>query len=287
MREILAHFFIPRHSNNHRSKALHFSSLFVYVILVCLLHIGLGWVSNNAPGMVLGYASNMSVSDLLKYTNEKRIQNGLGEVKLNGVLSNAASLKAANMFTEQYWSHTSPSGKDPWTFFRQAGYNYLYAGENLARDFGDSKSVVDAWMNSKTHRENLLNGRYKDIGLAVVNGKYGDYETTLVVQMFGTKPSGTASVEPESPSPAVEVVPKTEFQSVAGENVTIPNMNVFDLTKMLLLGLGLFLIAVLMIDAFVVYRKQAIRISGHNMAHFLLLLATVVILILVKRGAIV
>jgi hypothetical protein len=214
---------------------------------------------------------------------------------LNSQLTQAAAMKASSMFAEQYWAHTSPSGKDPWSFIHKTGYEYLYAGENLARDFGDSKSVVEAWMNSKTHRENILNGRYRDIGLAVANGKYGNYETTLVVQMFGTKPSSTATVEaPSQPVKTEEVIFTESTQpEVAGQSSEVPapvshiGINIFSVTKIILLSLGMFLVFALVLDAVVVYKKKAVRVSGHNLAHFLLLLATIATLVLVKRGAIV
>ena len=65
------------------------------------------------------------------------------------------------MIAKNYWAHNAPDGASPWSFFKNVGYRYLYAGENLARDFGDSASVVNAWMNSPTHRDNLLSGRYR------------------------------------------------------------------------------------------------------------------------------
>jgi hypothetical protein len=89
------------------------------------------------------------------------------------------------MFSNNYWAHFSPQGKSPWDFIVGAGYTYTLAGENLAKNFNDSVGVVDAWMNSPSHRENLLKPGYKEIGFAVVNGTLNGEETTLVVQMFG------------------------------------------------------------------------------------------------------
>jgi len=105
----------------------------------------------------LGFATDISIQALLKDTNDKRIENGLQPLTLNDQLNQAAAGKAADMFGNNYWAHISPSGKTPWDFILGANYQYVYAGENLAKDFQDSQGVVDAWMNSPSHKENLLN----------------------------------------------------------------------------------------------------------------------------------
>jgi len=91
------------------------------------------------------------------------------------------------MFAKDFWAHIAPDGTTPWKFILDSGYKYLYAGENLAKDFQTSDDVVAAWMASKMgHRENILNTHYNEIGVAVVNGTLGGFQTTLVVQMFGS-----------------------------------------------------------------------------------------------------
>jgi hypothetical protein len=94
-------------------------------------------------------------------------------------------MKAQDMADKQYFAHTSPEGLNPWHWFEQAGYEYEYAGENLAVDFTDSSDVARAWMNSPTHRENLLKKEYVDVGFAVVSGELNGKKTTLVVALYG------------------------------------------------------------------------------------------------------
>ncbi len=311
--ETLLHFFTPRHTNNHRAKALHVSSLAFYITLLLVLQIGLTAVGKFDP-QILGYASNISVQDLLNDTNAARSANGDGPLKLNSELTAAASAKAADMFTNQYWAHISPSGRDPWSFITAAGYNYLFAGENLARDFADSQSVVTAWMNSPTHRDNLLNNHYQDVGFAVVNGKYGSYETTLVVQEFGTPASSAPTVEaptaPAPPAPAAQSAtpsgtiatpsstPATSSPAITPTTGAIlnlqtpppsgggPSINAFSITKTVSLALIVMLMGILAIDGILVYRRKTVRISGHNFAHLMMLLAVLVLLNLVGRGLI-
>jgi len=98
------------------------------------------------------------------------------------------------MLTKGYWAHNSPTGEQPWKWFEDDGSKYANAGENLAKNFHTSKDVTVAWMNSSSHRKNILNSNFKDVGIAVVNGKLDNEETTLVVALFGTKQSeATAS----------------------------------------------------------------------------------------------
>jgi len=112
-------------------------------------------------------------------------------------------------------------------FIKSSGYTYALAGENLAKNFTDSGGVVNAWMASPTHRDNILKSGYRDVGFAIVNGVLNGEETTLVVQMFGSAtvaqappPQVTAPpVQTPTSRPVAEAIasppaPRTETQSV-------------------------------------------------------------------------
>lgn len=289
--ETFLHFFTPRQTNNHKARALHVSAISFYITLLLIFQIGLTLLGKVNPE-ILGYASNISVADLLTYTNEKRAAAGLATLSLNQELSAAAAAKAGDMFASQYWAHTSPNGRDPWSFITDAGYYYLFAGENLARDFGDSRAVVEAWMNSALHRDNLLNSRYQDIGFAVVNGKYAGHETTLVVQMFGMRAAGVPTVSTEKPKVAavppgpVEIKPEVAVLPMNVVVKTTPKIDLFSLTKNLSLGLVVVLAGVLIVDSALVYRRRVVRLSGHNLAHLMVLIAVLAALNLIGRGMI-
>lgn len=265
---------------------LHASAISTYLVLLLAFQIILTGIARFRPE-VLGYASNITVVDLLKYTNEQRVKNKALPVILNQELSDAAQLKARDMFANQYWAHTSPTGRDPWSFINDTGYTYLFAGENLARDFGDSQSVMEAWMNSASHRENLLNPRYQDIGFAVVNGQYNGYETTLVVQMFGATSNARPAVETIKTEPEKEETRVTTSSAgiILNTGTGGPpfKVDVFSLTKKVSLGLTVVLIGVLLVDSILVYRRRAVRLSGHNFAHILFLIAVLVALNLIGR----
>ncbi len=127
---------------------------------------------------------------LIDLTNNSRQNYNLGVLALNSTLQEAAQMKANDMAGRSYFAHNSPDGLTPWHWFGQAGYEFLYAGENLAIHFSDSGDVVAAWMNSPGHRANILNDKFSEIGIATSRGFYQGRETVFVVQMFGhPKPS--------------------------------------------------------------------------------------------------
>ena len=135
---------------------------------------------------VAASASSINTSDLIIMVNEKRIESGLEELSPNQKLTQAAHEKAIDIITNRYFAHTTPSGKPFYQWVEEAGYYYLYAGENLAIDFSANEAVMDAWMASATHRANILNKNYKDIGIAVARGDWDGRETIAAVQMFGS-----------------------------------------------------------------------------------------------------
>lgn len=148
-------------------------------------------------------ASEISSSYLVEQANKDRAKRNLSPLKYNKKLERAAFLKAENMFKMQYWAHYGPNKESPWQFILQSGYTYAYAGENLAKGFTDSQSVHDAWMASPTHRANILDGQFQDVGIAVVKGNLLGSSVFLVVQMFGSptyKADGTSGSTDKNPS---------------------------------------------------------------------------------------
>src|SRR3954463_14801984 len=128
MLDRLAHLFVPRHSNNQKALLIQspFIALAIFGLIACQLAVNLFGIK----GKVLGYAAQISPSEVIRLTNEKRAQNGLPAVVENSVLSRAAQAKGVDMVTKGYWAHVAPDGTQPWAFFANVGYKYRYAGEN-------------------------------------------------------------------------------------------------------------------------------------------------------------
>ncbi len=288
--------FLPQEETKSRSPLLSPKALFVYSILLSLMLVGIKVTPKYLPG-VLGYASDIYVDELLKYTNQKRAEFGLPPLSMNTKLSKAAEAKAKDMFSKNYWAHVSPDGIQPWDFILNAGYDYSYAGENLAKNFTTSKEVVAAWYDSPSHRENLLSENYQDIGFAVVNGILDGYETTLVVQTFG-KPRVPTYLSSSSPTPLPAMPEESESKELRVEvpqssqtlmninktfagNVSPPksswfaklpfkitnSVNVVSVTRFIGLNFLFFLSFLLTLDAWYSKSRDIRKVSGHTMAH--------------------
>ncbi len=126
-------------------------------------------------------------SKIIQETNLQRQKDGnLPALKENSLLDDAAAAKANDMFVKQYFEHISPSGVGPGQLVKTYGYDYITAGENLILgNFSSEKEVVDDWMASPGHRANILNGRFTEIGVAVVKGIYEGETVWIGVQEFG------------------------------------------------------------------------------------------------------
>lgn len=135
---------------------------------------------------VLDSLSAIYGSVLVNLTNKDRVSRNIAELKINQLLENAAQMKANDMAEKGYFAHNTPDGKTPWYWLEKAGYEYQYAGENLAVNFVDSGDVHTAWMNSKGHFLNIINPKYTEIGIATSTGLYKGREAIFVVQMFGS-----------------------------------------------------------------------------------------------------
>lgn len=271
----IVHYFLPHHTNNHRAKLLHPSGLAVFLLVALLLH-GVINVFSKAQPEVLGIATNINVEDLLERTNEKRVAAGLQPLQLDPQLSQAAEEKAHYMFDHNFWAHTAPDGTTPWEFFKRVNYQYLHAGENLAKEFDDSSSVVDAWIASPSHKANLLKPEYRDIGFAVVNGTLNGTETTLVVQLFGVKRANTVASNDIPIQPTLAMKPQTV--QTLGDTVGVSQvvsktslLNSFSLSKQWSLTLGTALLMVFVLDGFILWKRGIVRMTGHNSAHALFL----------------
>jgi uncharacterized protein YkwD len=131
---------------------------------------------------------------VFEFTNQERIDNGRKALKENSELDAAAKKKAQDILAKQYFDHVNPDGKGPDYFVSTAGYDYLTIGENLALgNFADDKALVDAWMASPGHRENILRSQFQEIGIAVVRGNYEGETVWVAVQEFGA-PSSACSL---------------------------------------------------------------------------------------------
>jgi hypothetical protein len=147
-------------------------------------------------------ASEINAENVIKYVNEARDKAGLPGLTVNEKLTEAAEAKVNDMVVHSYFAHTSPAGLTPWHWFELKGYDYKYAGENLAINFTTAEAQQSAWMKSPTHRKNILNANYKEIGVAVAAGEVNGTMGIIAVQEFGSLAHPGAGSDEKNFAPA-------------------------------------------------------------------------------------
>lgn len=309
MKEFLHHLFLPKITNNYRARVLHHKFLLGFIVFFFSAGVLMSYVRTNFPS-VLGTFSDISTQQLLVLTNEKRQETGTAPLTINDNLSQAAANKASDMFGKNYWAHNAPDGTSPWVFIKGAGYNYVYAGENLARGFNNAPEVINAWMASPEHKKNMLSSSYQHVGFSVSTGKLNGEDTVLIVEMLGSTnyapPVVAEKVEKPvdaivaSASPAAVLKTDTETLGAQKREVTTkPKELAVNLPQIkplvdsqVLSGVSLkiilsMFIAVLLLDMIIVERKKIFRFVGHNLDHVFFFSLMLLIVIILAKGAIV
>jgi len=128
--------------------------------------------------------------DVIDLVNKERTAHGLQRLTESAILDTVAQKKLQNMIQNDYFDHTAPDGTDPWEWFFRSGYDFSYAGENLATTFTTAKDQHDAWMASPKHRQNILDERFTNVGVAVGNRMIDGKKAIVTVQVFATPAKG-------------------------------------------------------------------------------------------------
>lgn len=311
------HWFLPHEGNNYRAKILHHQTLIGLILLFAILGLLLPSYKQSHKA-VLGISYNIPINDILTLTNQDRAANGLPPLTLNQTLNNAAAANAQYMFAKDYWAHFAPDGTSPWYFFQQAGYNYEYAGQNLARGFVNPTDLEQAWMASPEHRSNILSSHYTDVGFAVEEGTLTGEDTVLVVEMFGNQASSVAqqtdssananlALAPAAPTTAVTILPTLTpvitatptavpviiAKSIGQKTITKKTANLQSsplvdsatFAKNIAAIVIISILIALILDVLFIERKQVVRFVAHNLDHILFLgMLLLVILFFIGRG---
>ena len=105
-----------------------------------------------------------------RLVNEQRVQHGLNPLTIDADLSKKARIKSQDMKNNQYFSHNSPTYGTPFQMMQSLGISYRSAGENIAMGYSTAEAVVRAWMNSDSHRANILSNNYTSLGIGFDDG---------------------------------------------------------------------------------------------------------------------
>lgn len=197
-----SHPYKPKGINHKAFKKVYWPYIPIVLSIAGLLALGssvgaLSAIARDPSGNVLSYATSMSINGLLESTNSARSQNGISTLKLNSQLNAAAQAKANDMAARNYWSHNTPEGNLPWIFVSAQNYAYQKLGENLATGFADERTTVNGWLSSPSHRDNMLDGTFSEVGFGFTNN--GNYTSamrgpmTIVVAFYGQPQAQAAS----------------------------------------------------------------------------------------------
>jgi len=318
------HYFFPQHSNNQKAKLIHTSTLFVLALLLVVYQLLLQTFPQRGV-KILGYAANIPPDEIIRLTNVKRREAGVSDLIYSASLAQAAKAKGEHMLANDYWSHIAPDGTEPWKFFTDAGYKYRYAGENLARDFSNPNSAIEAWMASPSHKDNLLSAKYNEIGVAVVEGDLNGVETTIVVQLFGMKlidtspqakvaeAGNTEALEVVSVVPTIIITPvpttslvvnveptthqvqptiiiETADADISGGEDKASRLHFlvspFNSTKEISVFTTIVLLVVMVSDGVIVAKRKINRVSGRSFAHIAFLGMILTVLLIARAGEI-
>lgn len=283
-RRLIKYLFVPCQANNYHPRTIQKGTICFYIFFLFAFQLGYRKIGG-VHRQILGFATEITVEGILDHTNQERIKNNLPVLDYSEELSYAAEGKAKDMFEKNYWAHISPTGVTPWQFINNSGYNYVYAGENLAKDFNFSQDVVSAWLNSPSHQANILNPKYTDIGIAVVNGNLLGRDTTLVVQEFGKE--ATASLDKTS-VPIASMIRQSVNQQEENIFATEDKQTAFNfrLSRTTSLLLSELFLVVLFIDSIYVWRKKIIRLTGNSIAHFIFIVMVIAAIGFTSAGVI-
>ena len=217
--------FIPHPRNNYHPHLFGHTVLGLFSIFLVSFKIFTIAAISFGPA-IPAFSSAITISNIIALTNASREGFQLADLQENSLLDSAAQVKANDMLAKGYFAHNTPDGKTPWDFILASGYNYITAGENLAVNFFEAETVEQAWMNSPSHRANILNKDFEQIGIGISQGQYQGHAATFVVQMFGT-PMGQKYVAATAPTQVqTQVVPVPPAKPASVATLAIPEMKI-------------------------------------------------------------
>lgn len=220
-------FFVPTSRNNFKAILLRSESIALITLLMFVFDSLIGILPSTMT------SAQLDMNSLVYLHNKERTQVGINTLELNSLLVSSATNKANAMLDSDCWDHYCPPGVSPWTFFNQVGYKYIHAGENLGEGFTDNSSLMRAWMNSPTHKANVIKPEYLEFGLGFATGNYqGQDDNTIAVVHFGTReqsiPAPTLTPSPTpipTPTPTPVITP-TITPTITPQPTTIITPNI-------------------------------------------------------------
>lgn len=281
-------FFIASEENGYRPPVLSYRAFLAYALILILLRLVLG--------ILPAQSAAVESAALMNLINQERQRRNFGALLEHPNLLSAASTKAQDMIDRDYFAHVDPDGNYVWPAIIKAGYfPYKILGENLAIDFATAEGMVKAWIDSPTHRANLLHPEFIHQGLAALYGDYQGRYTNLTASLFGAPPtaakSQTAAKKPRKRITRVVQSTSTTTTDAAPQASESPELTApeagavfpqaYFLARILFTGFGGLLLLILAIDAVIILRHEESvgrsRSSYHLVGVFLLILVSILV----------
>lgn len=274
-KKALKKLFIPHSDNNFAPHFFGNKISFLFSILVVLAFI----FTLNIPDILRNTPSSSLLSAvlpgaLIELTNEERLSASLDLLTENELLDTAAQMKADDMASKSYFSHVNPEGKRAWNWLQDVEYKYQYAGENLAVNFSESEDITLAWMNSPTHKANIIKATYSEIGTGVAKGKFNGRDSIYVAQVYANPYTEPTINNQASVIGAIDFAadPVRDFFSYL-------LYNNHDLTNIIFIGLLVLVVIALLLTIFIKFKIQ----HKHLIRNALILCALILLLILINK----
>lgn len=122
------------------------------------------------------------LQQIVDLTNQRRAEHGLPALSINQKINNAAQVHANDLAARDVMSHTGGDGSNAGQRLDNQGYYWTAWGENVATGYSNAAATVEAWMNSPSHRQNILSSVYNEIGVGLAYAADG---SSYWVQDFG------------------------------------------------------------------------------------------------------
>ncbi len=138
--------------------------------------------SSNSNSTTTSFSMSENEKIIFDLLNKARTNAGLPKLSTNANLFKVARLKAQDMVENSYFSHTSPTYGSPFAMMKKYNVSYKVAGENIAGN-PSLQDAVTAWLNSPTHKQNILSNSYNYIGIGVEKSDtYGYVISTMFIR---------------------------------------------------------------------------------------------------------
>ena len=286
----IANFLIASEENGYRPRVLSYWAFIMYGLVLLALRFFLGTLPADS--------SVVESKTLMSLINQERRNRNIPQLITHSSLMAAASQKSLDMIDRDFFNHVDPDGNYVWGKIINAGYYpYKTLGENLALDFATAEGMVKAWIDSPTHRENLLRLEFTDQGMAALYGDYQGRYTNLTTNLFGAlafpqkPPQEEPQVKSETPVNQEELAaPESEPQPAEEEKKTMPEettnpearpspepvsttappkyLPVFEWSRTIFTSFGIFMLLILSIDSVIINRRELEVHRSHSSYHF-------------------